>query len=74
MDSKQINLTIDDIKVTVDDGTSILDAAKKVNVHIPTLCHHEDLCVAGNCRICVVEVEGQKTLSASCAVPANEGM
>ncbi|MBN1650105.1 MAG: iron hydrogenase small subunit [Bacteroidales bacterium] len=69
-----INLTIDNKKVAIEKGKTILDAAKKVNVHIPTLCHHEDLCVAGNCRVCVVEVEGRNTLSASCAVPAEEGM
>ena len=74
MDTKQIKLNIDGIEVTVDEGTSILDAAKKVNVHIPTLCHHEDLCVAGNCRICVVEIEGQRALAASCATPANNHM
>ncbi len=69
-----INLTIDNKKVSIEKGKTILDAAKKVNVHIPTLCHHEDLCVAGNCRVCVVEVEGRNTLSASCAAPAEEGM
>jgi len=69
-----INLIIDNKKVSVEKGQTILDAAKKVNVRIPTLCHHEDLCVAGNCRICVVEVEGHNTLSASCATPADEGM
>lgn len=74
MELKNINLTIDNHQVTVPAGTTILDAAKKVNIHIPTLCHHEDLCVAGNCRICVVEVEGQRTLSPSCATPAHEGM
>ena len=74
MEIKNINLTIDNHQVTVPTGTTILDAAKKVNIHIPTLCHHEDLCVAGNCRICVVEVEGQRTLSPSCATPAHEGM
>jgi len=37
--------------------------------HIPTLCHHDDLCVAGVCRICVVEVAGMRTLQASCAFP-----
>lgn len=75
MKTKQkINLIIDGVDVSVPKGTSILDAAKKINVHIPTLCHHEDLCVAGNCRICVVEVEGQRALTASCATPANEGM
>lgn len=69
-----INLNIDNKNVSVEQGQTILDAAKKVNVRIPTLCHHEDLCVAGNCRICVVEVEGSRTLSASCAMPAEEGM
>ncbi len=74
MKKKQINITIDGIKLAVDQNCSILDAAKKVNIHIPTLCHHEDLCVAGNCRICVVEVEGQRALTASCAAPVSEGM
>jgi NADP-reducing hydrogenase subunit HndD len=74
MKTPMINLTIDNLQVAVEVGTTILDAAKKVKVHIPTLCHHEDLCVAGNCRICVVEVEGQRALTASCATPASEGM
>ena len=69
-----IQLTIDNIAVEVIEGTTILDAAKKIGVKIPTLCHHEDLCVAGNCRICVVEVQGQRNLSASCATPATNGM
>jgi len=71
---KKIKLTIDGIAVEVQKGQSILDAAKKVNVKIPTLCYHEDLCVAGNCRVCVVEVEGMRTLQASCAYPAQSGM
>jgi NADP-reducing hydrogenase subunit HndD len=71
---KKINLIIDGIQLSVAENTSILDAAKKVNIYIPTLCHHEDLCVAGNCRICVVEVEGQRTLTASCSTPASDGM
>ena len=72
--SNNIKLNIDGIDVSVEKGTSILDAAKKVNVRIPTLCHHEDLCVAGNCRVCVVEQEGKNTLTASCATPAENGM
>ncbi len=71
---KKVNLTIDGIKLSVEPNLSILDAAKKINIRIPTLCHHEDLCVAGNCRICVVEVEGQRTLTASCSTPVSEGM
>ncbi len=69
-----VTLTINDIKVTVDKGATILDAAKKAGVRVPTLCHHEDLCVAGNCRVCVVEQKGARSLRASCAVPASEGM
>lgn len=60
---------IDDIEVEVPIGTTILEAAKKINIKIPTLCHHDDLCVAGVCRVCIVEVEGQRTLQASCAYP-----
>ena len=69
-----INLKIDGIDVTVEQGATVLDAAKKLNIHIPTLCYHEDLCVAGNCRVCVVEQVGAKNLVASCAAPAAEGM
>ena len=69
-----IKLKIDGQIVEVDKGTTILDAAKMINVNIPTLCHHEDLCVAGNCRICVVEVAGRERLEASCATPAENGM
>ena len=72
--SKKINLTIDGIQVSVDEGTTILDAASKLNIHIPTLCYHEDLCVAGNCRVCVVEQENSRTLPAACAMPVAEGM
>jgi len=72
--SKKINLTIDGIKVSVEPGTTILEAARQLNINIPTLCYHEDLCVAGNCRVCVVEQENVKTLPASCAMPASEGM
>lgn len=72
--SKMINLKINNIPVTVEEGATILDAAKKINLQIPTLCHHDDLCVAGNCRVCVVEQVGLKNLQASCAVPAAEGM
>jgi NADH-quinone oxidoreductase subunit G/[NiFe] hydrogenase diaphorase moiety small subunit len=67
--SVEITLSIDDKEVTVPAGTTILEAARKTGIRIPTLCYHEDLCVAGVCRICVVEVEGQKHLEASCAYP-----
>lgn len=72
--ANKVKLNIDGIEVMVDDGQSVLDAAKKVDVRIPTLCHHEDLCVAGNCRVCVVEMEGRSNLIPSCATPAEAGM
>ncbi|NOU19003.1 MAG: 2Fe-2S iron-sulfur cluster binding domain-containing protein [Bacteroidales bacterium] len=72
--SKKINLKIDGIPVAVDERTTILQAAKSLNIHIPTLCYHDDLCIAGNCRVCVVEMKGSRTLPASCAMPVSEGM
>ena len=72
--AKKINIKIDGVNVKVEEGKTILDAAREINIHIPTLCYHEDLCVAGNCRVCVVEVTGARTLVASCAMPASDGM
>jgi NADH dehydrogenase/NADH:ubiquinone oxidoreductase subunit G len=69
-----INLTINNQKVSVEEGTTILAAAHELNIKIPTLCNHDDLCVAGNCRVCLVEQKGAKTLVASCATPVFEGM
>jgi NADP-reducing hydrogenase subunit HndD len=69
-----INLIINDQKISVTDGTTVLAAAKKLKINIPTLCNHDDLCVAGNCRVCLVEQKGARTLIASCATPASEGM
>ncbi len=72
--AEKINIKIDNVAVSVDEGTTILDAAKKINVRIPTLCYHQDLCVAGNCRVCVVEQKGADRLLPSCAMPVSEGM
>ncbi|MBA4251293.1 MAG: hydrogenase [Chlorobiaceae bacterium] len=64
-----LTIQINEKSVSVPFGTTILEACHQNLVHIPTLCHHPDLCVAGVCRVCVVEVEGFKTLQASCAFP-----
>jgi len=69
-----IQLSINGMQVKVPEGTTILDAAKQLNFRIPVLCHHDDLCVAGNCRVCVVEQLGGKSLLAACATPVSEGM
>jgi len=68
----KVKVTIDGVELRVPYGTTILEAAKLINVHIPTLCYHDDLCIAGVCRVCVVEVEGQRTLQASCAYPITQ--
>jgi len=74
MSDKNVTLTIDGFSVTVPEGMTILEAARKVNVKIPTLCDHPDLCKRAVCRICVVENDGRGKLLASCAHNAEEGM
>ena len=64
-----VSITIDGIEAKVPFGSTILEAARGIGVRIPTLCYHPDLEIAGICRICVVEIEGQRTLQASCAYP-----
>ena len=71
---KMINLTIDNQKVAVEPGTTILEAAQKIGAKIPTLCYLKDINVVGACRICLVEVEGAKTFIPSCVAPVAEGM
>jgi NADH-quinone oxidoreductase subunit G/[NiFe] hydrogenase diaphorase moiety small subunit len=66
---KEIEVSIDGNLITVPLGTTILEAARELKINIPTLCFHEDLCLAGVCRICVVEIEGQRTLQAACSYP-----
>ena len=74
MSEKLIHLTINGIPVEVPAGTTILEAARKVHVRIPTLCNHPDLRPSAVCRICVVEVEGMKLLQTACSFPVSEGM
>lgn len=76
---RKVTLTINGQKVTVPQGTTILDAAKEVNVEIPTLCFlnmHDIKMVnrTASCRVCLVEVEGRRNLAPSCATEAAEGM
>jgi NADH-quinone oxidoreductase subunit G/[NiFe] hydrogenase diaphorase moiety small subunit len=70
----QITINIDGQDVKVPMGTTVLDAARRIGVRIPTLCHHPDLCVAGVCRVCVVEVDGQRALQAACAFPITSSL
>ncbi len=65
----RISISINDKEISVPFGQTILEACKENQIHVPTLCHHPDLCIAGTCRICVVEVEGMKTLQTACSFP-----
>jgi len=67
-------LSIDNKRVEVAEGTNLLEAARRAGVHIPTLCYLENVQAVGACRVCLVEVEGAKTLMASCVTPVSEGM
>ncbi|WP_291634497.1 [Fe-Fe] hydrogenase large subunit C-terminal domain-containing protein, partial [Clostridium sp.] len=74
-----ITLTINDKKIHVKQGTTILQAAKMLNIDIPTLCHlnmHDGKTTnhPGSCRVCVVEVIGRRNLAPACSTPATEGM
>ena len=69
-----INITINNKKISVEEGTSILDAAKNIGVKIPTLCYHPDQEVKANCRVCVVEIDGYRTLQTACSTKALDGM
>jgi len=69
-----VNVTIDNIKVSVPTGSTIIQAAHAVGISIPTLCYHPDQQVKANCRVCVCEVEGNSLLAAACAMPVWEGM
>ncbi len=74
MEEKMVNLTIDNIPVTVPAGTTVLEAARDAGIKIPSLCFLKDVNEIGACRICVVEVEGARSLMASCVYPVSEGM
>ena len=67
-----VKLTIDNIEVEVEAGTSILDAARKVQIEIPTLCKHPDVDPSAGCGMCIVKVGGR--IMRSCCTPVSEGM
>src|SRR5574340_774977 len=69
-----IKLTIDGKTIEVAEGTTVLDAAKMLNIEIPTLCHHPKLTPFGGCRLCIVEVKGVPRPLTSCTTPVSEGM
>lgn len=69
-----VNLKINGMPTSVPEGTTILNAARQLNIDIPTLCFLRDINEIGACRICVVEIKGMKNLVAACVYPVAEGM
>jgi len=71
---RNVNVTIDNKKVRVREGSTILEAAEACGITIPTFCHIKGLLPNGVCRVCVVEVEGSRTLMGACHTPVSQGM
>ena len=69
-----VNLKINNIPVTVPEGTTILEAARLAHIEIPTLCYLKDVSCVGSCRMCLVEATGARGLVAACVYPVAEGM
>jgi len=69
-----LKLKVNDIDVEIEDGLTVLQACEKAGAEIPRFCYHEKLSIAGNCRMCLVEMEKSPKPVASCAMPAAEGM
>ncbi len=74
MDEKTVNLKINGVDIKAPEGSTILEAARLLNIDIPTLCYMRGINEIGACRICVVEVKGAKALVTSCVYPVSEGM
>ncbi len=71
---EMINIKINDKPVSVPKGYTILDAAREVGIHIPTLCYLKDINEIGACRMCLVEIKGARALQAACVYPVSEGL
>ncbi|MBT3778312.1 MAG: NADH-quinone oxidoreductase subunit G [Pelagibacteraceae bacterium] len=69
-----LKLKVNNIDIEVEEGLTVLQACEKAGVEIPRFCYHEKLSIAGNCRMCLVEMEKSPKPVASCAMPASEGM
>ncbi|HSW61819.1 MAG TPA: formate dehydrogenase subunit alpha [Dissulfurispiraceae bacterium] len=69
-----ITLRIDGASITVPAGETVLEAARRLNIRIPTLCHHPELTPSGGCRLCIVQIEGVPRPVTSCTTPVSEGM
>ncbi len=69
-----ISITIDNKKLKVPDGTTVLETATRTGIYIPSLCYHPRVGKSGNCRVCVIEVEGMRGLQLACMLDVKDGM
>jgi NADP-reducing hydrogenase subunit HndD len=69
-----VNITIDGKKLQVEQGITILEAARQANIKIPTLCFLKEINEIGACTMCLVEIKGARALQASCVYPVAEGL
>jgi len=69
-----LKLKVNNIDIEIEEGLTVLQACEKAGIEIPRFCYHEKLSIAGNCRMCLVEIEKSPKPVASCAMPATEGM
>ncbi len=71
---KKVSLKIDDVELSVDAGTTIMEAAEQLGIRIPRLCYHPDLSLSGSCRVCIVDVKGMGFYMTACSSQVWEGM
>ena len=71
---EMVKVTINGQEITVPKETTILQATQILEIEVPLFCYHPRLSIAGNCRMCLVEVEGNRKPVASCAMPVEDGM
>ncbi|MFA6466356.1 MAG: [FeFe] hydrogenase, group A [Patescibacteria group bacterium] len=74
MNAKKISIFINKQKYSAQLGESVLDVARRNNIHITTLCHHPDVKIQGSCRLCLVEITGRKGLFTACSTKVEEAM
>ena len=72
--AEMIKLTIDGTEIEVEKGTTVLNATRKLNIDIPTLCFLKEINAAGDCRMCIVDIEGRRGFTPSCITQVEEGM
>ena len=74
MSDNKVNITINDVLHSVDEGRMLIEITDELGIYIPRFCYHEKLSIAANCRMCLVEVENSSNALAACATPVTDGM